>query len=116
LANLVVVESRAKAKTIEKFLGRAFSVKPCFGHVRDLPTKSLGVDVKRDFQPRYVVPDDRKEIVSDLRKEAQKADGILPGAGSTDRLPGVEFSRSQGPPGPVSGTGSVRRGAHGRRP
>jgi DNA topoisomerase I len=77
LANLVVVESKAKAKTIEKFLGRAYSVQPCFGHVRDLPTKTLGVDVKRHFEPKYVVPDDRKEIVRSLRDKARKADDIL---------------------------------------
>ncbi|MBI2755346.1 MAG: type I DNA topoisomerase [Chloroflexi bacterium] len=74
---LVVVESAAKAKTIEKFLGRGYTVRACMGHVRDLPTRSLGVDVENGFEPRYVVPPDRKEIVKRLKGEARTADSVL---------------------------------------
>ena len=72
--NLVIVESPAKAKTIEGFLGEGYVVKSCFGHVRDLLTKKLSVDVDDHFLPTYEVPDDKKKVVSDLKKLAQKAE------------------------------------------
>ncbi len=75
--NLVVVESAAKAKTIEKFLGRGYAVRACLGHVRDLPTSKLGVDVEHDFAPQYVVPRDRKDVVKMLKDEARGASSIL---------------------------------------
>ena len=56
--NLVIVESPAKAKTIEKFLGKDFTVKSCFGHIRDLPDKSLAINVEDGFEPAYEVPSD----------------------------------------------------------
>ena len=62
----MVVESRAKATTIEKYLGRNYTVRACLGHVRDLPSSKLGVDVEHDFQPQYVIPKDRKDIVKRL--------------------------------------------------
>src|SRR5437660_1905741 len=75
--SLVVVESAAKAKTIEKFLGRDFMVRACLGHVRDLPKSSLGVDVEHEFQPRYVVPQDRKDVVKRLKGDARGKTAVL---------------------------------------
>jgi DNA topoisomerase-1 len=75
--SLVVVESAAKAKTIEKFLGRQYAVRACLGHVRDLPTSRLGVDVEHQFQPQYVVPKDRKEVVKRLKDEARGKSAVL---------------------------------------
>ena len=72
--SLVVVESPAKAKTINKILGKDFVVKPCMGHVRDLPPKELGIDVKDGFKPRYVTIRGKGKILSGLRKAAQAAD------------------------------------------
>src|SRR5689334_8060357 len=61
--NLVIVESPAKAKTIQKYLGRGFSVEASMGHVRDLPKSTLGVDVEHNFVPQYVVPRDKSKTV-----------------------------------------------------
>ena len=74
--NLVIVESPAKAKTIEKFLGKDFKVESSFGHIADLPSKELGVDVENDFAPKYIVDDDKKALVKKLRDLAKKADTI----------------------------------------
>jgi DNA topoisomerase I len=74
--NLVVVESAAKARTIDKYLGPEYVVKACLGHVRDLPEKSLGVKVENGFLPQYVVPKSKAEIVKQLRAEAKKADSV----------------------------------------
>lgn len=74
--NLVIVESPAKAKTIEKFLGKNYTVKSSFGHIADLPTKELGVDVKKNFKPKYRVSKDKKKLVKELSELAQKADTI----------------------------------------
>ena len=71
--NLVIVESPAKAGTIQKFLGKDFTVKPSFGHIRDLQEKKLGVDVENGFKPEYVVPADKKKVVADLKKLAKEA-------------------------------------------
>ena len=65
--NLVIVESPAKAKTIEKFLGKDFKVASSYGHIADLPSKELGVDVKGDFSPKYRVSKDKKSIVKSLK-------------------------------------------------
>jgi DNA topoisomerase I len=75
--SLVVVESAAKAKTIEKFLGRNYMVRACLGHVRDLPTSRLGVDVEHEFQPQYVVPKERKDVVKRLKDEARGKTSVL---------------------------------------
>src|SRR5262245_8684228 len=75
--SLVVVESAAKAKTIEKFLGRDFTVRACLGHVRDLPTSRLGVDVEHQFQPQYVVPKERKDVVKRLKDDARGKASVL---------------------------------------
>lgn len=74
--NLVIVESPAKAKTIEKFLGKDFQVESSFGHIVDLPSKELGVDVDNDFKPKYAVSSDKKAVVKKLRDLAQKVDTI----------------------------------------
>src|ERR1043165_6162022 len=75
--SLVVVESAAKARTIEKFLGRGYSVRACLGHVRDLPTSRLGVDVEHHFAPNYVVPKERKDVVKRLKDEARGKASVL---------------------------------------
>ncbi|MDA3952767.1 MAG: type I DNA topoisomerase [Bacteroidales bacterium] len=69
--NLVIVESPAKAKTIEKFLGKNFQVKSSFGHIRDLAKKNLGIDIEKDYEPQYIVPEDKKAIVKQLKKIAK---------------------------------------------
>ncbi len=74
--NLVIVESPAKAKTIEKFLGNEFKVTSSFGHIADLPSNELGVDVDSDFSPKYVVSQDKKKVVKELKKLAKKAKTI----------------------------------------
>jgi DNA topoisomerase-1 len=74
--NLVIVESPAKAKTIEKFLGKDFTVKSSFGHIRDLPGKNISIDIENDFAPDYVIPDDKKKIVAELRKLAKTAETV----------------------------------------
>jgi len=74
--NLVIVESPAKAKTIEKFLGDDYTVRSCFGHIRDLADGELSVDVTKNFQPKYIVPEDKKKVVSELKKLAKGAEMI----------------------------------------
>jgi DNA topoisomerase-1 len=71
--NLVIVESPAKAKTIEKFLGKDFTVKSSMGHIRDLSKEDLGIDINNNFKPRYIVPEDKKKTVSDLKDSVKKA-------------------------------------------
>jgi DNA topoisomerase-1 len=68
IENLVIVESPAKARTIEKFLGKEFQVKSSMGHIRDLSKKDLGIDIKNEYKPKYIVPEDKKKIVAELRK------------------------------------------------
>ncbi|MHB1133268.1 MAG: type I DNA topoisomerase [Chloroflexota bacterium] len=70
---LVIVESPAKARTVGRFLGGSYDVRASVGHVRDLPANRLGVDVERDFEPRYVVPAKKKDVVKDLRERAKSA-------------------------------------------
>lgn len=74
--NLVIVESPAKAKTIEKFLGKDFKVASSYGHIADLPSKELGVDVEGDFKPKYRVSKDKKELVKNLKDLAIKAEMV----------------------------------------
>ncbi|NVK52982.1 MAG: type I DNA topoisomerase [Flavobacteriaceae bacterium] len=74
--NLVIVESPAKAKTIEKFLGKEFHVASSFGHIADLPSKELGIDVEGDFSPKYIVSSDKKPVVKKLKELAKKADMV----------------------------------------
>ncbi len=75
-ANLVIVESPAKAKTIEKFLGKDFSVKSSFGHIRDLSKKNFGIDIENGFEPQYIIPDEKKKVVTELRQSAAKASTV----------------------------------------
>ena len=72
--NLVIVESPAKAKTIEGFLGKDFVVKSSFGHIRDLSKKQLGVDIENDFQPKYEIPPDKQKLIKELKKLANDAE------------------------------------------
>ena len=72
--NLVIVESPAKAKTIEGYLGKGFTVKSSFGHVRDIPKKGMGIDIENDFNPNYEVSEDKKKIVAELKKLTKASD------------------------------------------
>lgn len=74
--NLVIVESPAKAKTIEKILGKDFLVKSSFGHIRDLDKKDFGVDINNKYQPNYIISEDKKKVVSELKKFAKSAHKI----------------------------------------
>ncbi|WP_046742933.1 type I DNA topoisomerase [Kordia zhangzhouensis] len=74
--NLVIVESPAKAKTIEKFLGKEYKVASSFGHIADLPSKELGVNVEGDFEPEYIVSSDKKSVVKQLKDLAKKAEMV----------------------------------------
>ena len=79
--NLVIVESPAKAKTIEKFLGSDYRVESSYGHIADLPSKEIGVDVANGFKPKYEVSPDKKALVKklkDLSKSAEPALYLLP--------------------------------------
>ncbi len=73
IENLVIVESPAKARTIEKFLGKDYTVQSCFGHIRDLAKKNLGIEINNNYQPQYIVSDDKKKVVSELKKHAHDA-------------------------------------------
>jgi DNA topoisomerase I len=76
IENLVIVESPAKAKTIEKFLGKDFRVVSSFGHIRDLAKKNLGIDIKNNFEPDYEIPKEKAKVVSELRKAAAESKNI----------------------------------------
>ena len=73
MENLVIVESPAKAKTFQKYLGKNFTVKASFGHIRDLQDKKLSVNVEKGFEPEYVIPADKRKVVADLRKAASES-------------------------------------------
>ncbi|MBQ7213714.1 MAG: DNA topoisomerase I, partial [Bacteroidales bacterium] len=75
-SNLVIVESPAKAKTIEKFLGDGYEVTSSFGHIRDLDKKTISVDIDDHFRPIYIVPDDKKSLVSELKKKVTQAETV----------------------------------------
>ncbi|HEY5367811.1 MAG TPA: type I DNA topoisomerase [Hanamia sp.] len=74
--NLLIVESPAKAKTIEKILGTDFEVKSCYGHIRDLEKDDMGIDINNNFAPRYKVPDEKAKVVKELKQYAKKADKV----------------------------------------
>ena len=74
--NLLIVESPAKAKTIEKILGKDFEVKSCYGHIRDLEKDDMGIDLNNHYQPRYKVPDDKERVVKELRQLAKKSSEV----------------------------------------
>jgi DNA topoisomerase I len=71
--NLLIVESPAKAKTIEKILGTDFQVKSCFGHIRDLEKAGMGINLEKNFEPTYIVPEDKQKVVNDLKALAKKS-------------------------------------------
>jgi len=75
--NLVIVESPTKAHTIQRFLGKDFLVLSSFGHIRDLPKSSLGVDIENNFQPKFVVPKKSRKVVNFLKKESEKAKNVI---------------------------------------
>lgn len=74
--NLVIVESPAKAKTIEKILGKDFEVKSCFGHIRDLEKDDMGIDIPNNFKPKYTIPEDKEKIVKELKKLAKETEEV----------------------------------------
>ncbi|MEO1940865.1 MAG: DNA topoisomerase, partial [Candidatus Thioglobus sp.] len=74
--NLVIVESPAKAKTIEKFLGKDYVVKSSIGHIRDMPKKNMGIDIENNFEPTYEVTADKKKVVAELRKAVKVAEKV----------------------------------------
>ncbi len=74
--NLLIVESPAKAKTIEAILGKDFEVKSCFGHIRDLEKNDMGIDINNNFQPKYIVPSEKQKVVSELKSLAKKAEQV----------------------------------------
>src|SRR2546430_8310032 len=74
--NLLIVESPAKAKTIEKILGKDFEVKSCYGHIRDLEKEEMGIDIKNGYKPRYIVPDEKERVVKELKSLAKKSEEI----------------------------------------
>src|ERR687886_341862 len=74
--NLLIVESPAKAKTIEKILGGDFEVKSCYGHIRDLEKDDMGIDVNNHYKPRYIVPEEKKKVVSELKSLAKRSNEV----------------------------------------
>src|SRR5687768_8186768 len=74
--NLLIVESPAKAKTIEKILGKDFQVKSCFGHIRDLEKAGMGIDLEKKYKPRYIVPEEKQKVVRDLKNLVNKVDEV----------------------------------------
>ena len=74
--NLVIVESPAKAKTIEKFLGKDYKVMSSYGHIRDLKAKEFGIDIQHDYTPQYVIPTEKKKLVNELKSEAKAAEQV----------------------------------------
>ncbi|MFN8290513.1 MAG: type I DNA topoisomerase [Chitinophagaceae bacterium] len=74
--NLLIVESPAKAKTIEKILGKDFQVKSCFGHIRDLEKADMGINVERNFEPSYIVPPEKEKVVNELKRIADKSEEV----------------------------------------
>ena len=74
--NLVIVESPAKAKTIEGFLGKEYTVKSSYGHVRDLNKNTLSVNIEKDFEPEYEISDDKRTLVAELKKLSKAADTV----------------------------------------
>ena len=71
--NLLIVESPAKAKTIERILGEDFEVKSCYGHIRDLERADMGIDLNNKYKPRYIVPEDKAKVVKELKSIAKKS-------------------------------------------
>jgi len=75
--NLIIVESPTKAKTISKFLDKKYQVESSFGHIRDLPASKMGIDIKNNFTPEYIIPTKAKKTVSTLKSAAKKSTGVI---------------------------------------
>jgi DNA topoisomerase I len=75
--NLIIVESPTKAKTISRFIGKNYKILSSYGHIRDLPEKNIGIDIKNDFNPEYVIPEKAKKIVKELEQASQKATLVI---------------------------------------
>src|SRR5712671_5195285 len=71
--NLLIVESPAKARTIEKILGSDFEVKSCYGHIRDLEKAGMGIDLEKKYKPTYIIPAEKEKVVNDLKRLTKKA-------------------------------------------
>ncbi|KAK6025555.1 toprim domain protein [Ostertagia ostertagi] len=95
--NLLIVESPAKAKTIEKILGSDFEVKSCFGHIRDLEKEDMGIDIKNNFQPKYKISEDKEKVVKDLRSLARKSQEVWLATDEDreDPLNGMVYTQSE---------------------
>ena len=76
MKNLVIVESPTKARTLTKFLGSQYQIEASMGHIRDLPKSELGIDVEKNFEPKYIIPRDKTKRVNELKKLAQSADNL----------------------------------------
>ena len=77
MSNLIIVESPTKSKTISKFLGNGFVVLSSYGHVRDLPKKTMGIDIEHNFKPKYVTPPKARKVISELKNALKKADRVI---------------------------------------
>src|SRR5258708_423092 len=77
MSTLIIVESPTKAKTITKFLGTGYVVRSSFGHVRDLPKSKMGIDVKHNFKPQYVIPVKAKKVIDELTEIMKKTDDVI---------------------------------------
>jgi DNA topoisomerase I len=75
--NLIIVESPTKAKTITKYLGRGYTVMASVGHIKDLPTSKLGVDLENDFEPQYVTIKGKSKVLAEIKKKAEEADKVF---------------------------------------
>src|SRR4030095_14932792 len=74
--NLLIVESPAKAKTIEGILGKDFEVKSCYGHIRDLEKNDMGIDINNNFMPKYIVSPEKQKVVNELKSLAKKSEEV----------------------------------------
>ena len=86
--SLIIVESPTKAKTITKYLGRGYTVMASVGHIKDLPTSKLGVDLEHNFKPQYVTIKGKSKVLADIKKKAEDADKIFSGSGPRPRRGG----------------------------
>ncbi|HSW72345.1 MAG TPA: toprim domain-containing protein, partial [Chlamydiales bacterium] len=74
--SLIIVESPSKIKTIRKFLSKDYLLASSVGHIRDLPEKEFGIDIEHDFEPKYITLPDKKDVISNLKKDAEKVDVV----------------------------------------
>jgi len=77
MTNLILVESPTKARTLTKFLGGKYDIQASLGHIRDLPKGEFGVDIEHDFAPKYIIPTDKKKIISALKQKVKDAKKII---------------------------------------